>query len=420
MARSIVNTKAYPSGRDPIFAAPTASALASVPPNASDLAVIAHLRGHLPVDLARRAAQLHALRERSTARFPAGHLPFLTPQGLEQASSYAVATHRAAEAARHAPASLVWDATSGIGADSIALAQSGLRVVTSDLDPFTLGCADHNLRHHGLPARPLLADATTAPVRADAILIDPDRRPGGRRTLDPALWSPSLAASLDLAGRFGAGCIQLAPGFDPAILDPPGSAPAATEGPCKQPIHMQWTSLRGGLATLDLWCGAWAGAGPGVTREVVALDGNGGSTRFVGEPEHQPALSADEAREITWLSNPDPAVIRSGLLGTLARREQLAPLAPAIAFLGGDHRPVTPLLKPWRVLGSVPLDRKRVRALLRQHDIGPVQVLKRGHPERAEVLAKRFSGSGTRHGWLAIARLEKGHMAFLVEAPAAQ
>lgn len=407
-----MSTNAYYPERDPIFASSTARILGAIPEELSDLAVIAHLRDQLPLELARRAAQLHSLRKRARSRFPDNHLPYLTPQGLEQASSHAVATHRAAHAARHAPDAFVWDATCGVGADSVAFARAGLRVVSSDLDPFTLGCALHNLRHHGLPARPVLADAATAPLRADAILLDPDRRPEGRRTLDPARWSPSLATSLELTRRFGTGCIQLAPASDPALIDSPGAL-----GSERSRIHMQWTSLRGGLATLDLWCGNWAGDGTGITREVVALDGLGGSTRFEGRPEERSALSGEAARSIEWLANPDPAVIRSGLLGTLARREGLAPLAPAIAFLGGDHAPVTPLLRAWRVLGSAPLDRKRVRALLREHDIGPVQILKRGHPERAEVLARRFRGPGQRQGWLAIARLDRGHLAYLVEAP---
>ena len=119
-----------------------------------------------------------------------------------------------------------------------------------------------------------------------------------------------------------------------------------------------------------------------------------------------------------WIAEPDPALIRSGLLGALAHEQGLAPLAPEIAYLGGDHPPHSPFLRGYEVLGGAPLDRRRVRRLLAEHDVGPLVAKKRGHPEPAEALAKRFRGSGSRRGWLLVARLEGGHRAYLVN-PAA-
>jgi hypothetical protein len=58
---------------------------------------------------------------------------------------------------------------------------------------------------------------------------------------------------------------------------------------------------------------------------------------------------------------------------------------------------------------------KRVRRLLAEHDIGTLQVRKRGHPDTAEALARRLRGPGSRHGQLAVARLERGHLAYLLE-----
>ena len=52
--------------------------------------------------------------------------------------------------------------------------------------------------------------------------------------------------------------------------------------------------------------------------------------------------------------------------------------------------------------------------MLREHDIGSLQVRKRGHPDRAEVLERRLRGKGRRRGHLAVARLEDGHAAYLL------
>ncbi len=63
------------------------------------------------------------------------------------------------------------------------------------------------------------------------------------------------------------------------------------------------------------------------------------------------------------------------------------------------------------MLGAAPLDPKQVRRMLGALDIGPVTVKKRGHPDPAEALARRMAGPGTRHGLLAVVRLDTGHLA---------
>ena len=117
-----------------------------------------------------------------------------------------------------------------------------------------------------------------------------------------------------------------------------------------------------------------------------------------------------------YIADPDPAIVRSGLLGLLASQQQLAPLAPRLGYLGGDQPPNSAFLRAFRVLDVVSLDRKKVRKMLREHDIGPIAVRKRGHPEPAEVLARKLRGDGARRGELLIARLDSGHRAYLVEA----
>jgi hypothetical protein len=63
------------------------------------------------------------------------------------------------------------------------------------------------------------------------------------------------------------------------------------------------------------------------------------------------------------------------------------------------------------VLGAAALDPKRVRRMLGALDIGPITVKKRGHPDPAEDLARRLAGPGTRHGLIAVVRLDIGHLA---------
>ena len=87
------------------------------------------------------------------------------------------------------------------------------------------------------------------------------------------------------------------------------------------------------------------------------------------------------------------------------------------AVLVGAERPDSPLLRTWRVVEVESADPRRVRAMLARRGIGTVRVLKRGHPDTPEALERRFRGKGAGRGTLAVARLERGHAALLLEEP---
>ena len=108
------------------------------------------------------------------------------------------------------------------------------------------------------------------------------------------------------------------------------------------------------------------------------------------------ASSTEAASAAEWIAEPDPAVIRAGLVGLLAREAGLAPVGPGIAYLAGRALPAAPLLRIWRVVGSAPADDRRVRALLAEHDVGAVDVKTRGHPDDPAELARRWRGGGAR------------------------
>jgi hypothetical protein len=340
-------------------------------------------------------------------------LPYLTEIGLQQASGELVAGARARRVVELAPNATVLDATCGIGADSCALSLAGVQVVSADLDPEKIWFARANLEHHGQRAEVLQADATAPAVRADALLLDPDRRATGRRDLNPSRWSPTLAHALETSSRFAGACLKLAPALDAELLLEAEQAYL----PASLPRRREWLSRAGELVELCLWTGALAGPEPS-ERQATRLDVDGGMHTLQASPASVSPLTLEEIKQIRWLADPDPAVIRSGLLGNLATSQDLAPLAPRIAYLGGASQPHSPFLRVWRVLGSVALDPRRVRALLAKHDVGPVQVRKRGHPDSPEVLERRFRGRGSRRGELVVARLEHGHRAFLVERKA--
>lgn len=385
---------------DPLFGTVVGNSLGNMAGLTDPLKVASKLREEFGPELGRRAAELHSLRLRCKSNGDNAQLLFLTRKGLEQSTPWPVAIERAEQIRGRLGDSHLWDATCGLGSDLLAMARGG-PVVGSDLDEETARCALANLHESVGSASVVQADCASIPTRRTAaVVLDPDRRVQGKRSLDPARWSPTLEQCRGIVSGFGAGCVKLPPAFD--------RENALEEEP------LTWVSLRGELREVSLWLGTLAEDRP--RREVVAL-GRGGRTSFAAEPVRVEPLDPEEAAKMPWMAEPDPGVIRSGLLGALAAQENLRPLAPRMAYLGGEQRSEHPLLRSWRVLETCSLDRKRVRAMLGEHGIGPLTVKKRGHPSTAEELAKKFAGPGSNPGLLAVCRLEKGHLALLLEGP---
>ncbi|MCC7014496.1 MAG: hypothetical protein IT454_18190 [Planctomycetes bacterium] len=387
-------------------------ALERLPTGLDALSVVSALRRELAPDTARRAAELHELRSRATERFPSGRLRFLTREGLEQATREVVARLRAQRIAELSPGASVYDATCGLGADALALAEAGLRVIAGELDPLVARCARANLAPYSNRSCVILADAMLAPVSAAFLVIDPDRRAAGRRVLEPQRWSPPLASVLRLCARFRGACVKLSPAFD---IGEVGALESSL------PHGFQWVSVERELCETNLWTGEWASAvGRPGEREAVTLDGHGKTHRITGHPFPVVSDLSERVSGNCWLLDPDPAVVRSGLLGRLAFGISARGLDPQLAYLLSEERPSSPWVRGWRVLETSSADPKRVREALRRHDIGPVQVLKRGHPEPAEVLERRFRGPGQRRGLLAVARIGDGHRVFLLDPQTAE
>lgn len=391
-----------PNHSDPIFGRAAQEAMAALGAERDLLKVATRLRAVLEPELARRCAELHELRFRALLRFSSESPLYMTGPGLSRASSEAAANARAAHIFARLPHAWVSDATCGIGADSMALSRAGALVHSSDIDPHYAACTSANLTAHDHPARVTIADCLRPPANCPILVLDPDRRTGGKRTLDPTLWSPSLDASLQLAQRYEGACLKLAPALDvdSVTLD------MATEH------HWQWVSVDRSLVELCLWTGALAKSDP---RTATLIRSGTISAEYSGVPVPATPVPESERATPAYIHDPDACLVRSRLLGTLADDLDLRALHPMLALLVSDGPAASPFLDSFRVLGSAPLDRRRVRHMLRAHDIGSIEVRKRGHPDRAEDLARRFKGPGSRRGILFIARLDAGHRAYLAE-----
>ncbi len=306
------------------------------------------------------------LRKRAEKKFDAGASKmFFSKISLQQASPQEVARYTAR---RYAGFAQVVDLGCGLGTDSIALAETGVRVLAVDRDSLAAALVQANARALNLSARiqPLRADVTRPAWRIAAAWADPGRRTDARRIFHPDALLPPLSALLDLQRR----CIphlgvKLMPGL-PHHAIPPGA-------------EAEWISLNGELKEAVLWFGTLV-AQPG--RVATALPA-GVSLRARG------TRAAVRAPGV-FLYEPDPAVIRAGAVGDLAQQLGLWQIDADIAYLSGDALMDTPLARAWRILEHHPFDLKHLNRRLRALAARVVAVKKRGSPIEPEPFRKRL------------------------------
>ncbi len=138
------------------------------------------LRGRFPDELVRAAVGLQEARERAVGRLPHAEQLWLTRTGLEQATAWDVARHKAA---RFAGCGDVVDLCCGIGSDAAALSHHG-QVMAVDRCPAMVMRAAWNTEVLGKPERftaqcgNVTAEDTPTPIAATAAT----GRPAGSST----------------------------------------------------------------------------------------------------------------------------------------------------------------------------------------------------------------------------------------------
>lgn len=392
--------------------------LSSLPPydEKSAMALSTRLRdAGVDPDLA--AAALTQTRLRAKARAKLGDFAdgmLFTPDGVEQATRLVVA---ALHARRYLAAGLtkVADLTCGIGADALAFAGVGLRVLATDLDEVTAALATVNLRHFP-EAEVRHADGLTVDLVAegvDGVYADPARRTrGGKRVFDPRAYAPPLDAVWALRDQVPALGIKVGPGV------PHHGLPEDAEA--------QWVSVDGDVVEAGLWFGPLAAEGPGRSALLLrtVADGAGGGTRTATRALRANPGEADLVPDVgpvgTYLYEPDGAVIRAGLVAHAAAELGGRLVDRTIAYVTADTPPPAPpsgvpLATGYRVVDVMPFNLKRLKAYLRERGVGRLTIKKRGTAVTPEQLRAQLSPRGDAAATLVLTRVQGAQHVLVVE-----
>lgn len=407
------------SGAHPFSADQLATLDQLVPYNPADsLQVVSRLRaqGISAEDSSALLTQAR-LRTLGATKFgeEASHMLF-TEAGYEQATRAAVADHHATRFVEAGRTSVA-DLGCGLGADSLAFARAGLAVTSVELDPATAALTAHNLSPYPA-AQVLVGDVeqvelekltTVSGERVTALWLDPARREieGGSTTsrlLDPEAFSPPFSFLQKLAATGVPMGVKLGPGL-PHEAIPNG-------------VEAEWVSHGGSVVEVVLWFNALAR--PGIARSATVLGADAATRQVLGEISSPFAASADEEPvEVTelgaYLIEPDGAVVRSHLVADFAREIGATLLDENIAYLASDSPAPSPLGRAYRVLGTLPLNEKKLRRWVKEQGLTALTVKKRGVdvvPEklRATLLAgvKKKKGTAAKEAVLILTRLGEG------------
>ena len=351
-------------------------------------------QGHEPRLVALCISQAK-LRSRAVSKFGSSlaSTMLFTEEGLEQATRQQVAAWHAQKFLTHG-IKTVTDLGCGIGADALAFAQAGLEVTAIEKDELTANIAKYNLNNYPM-ATVSNADALDIEPESPSFWLDPARRKlsskaAGRVMLKPEDFSPNLNFAFEIGARHTAG-IKLA-GSLPHELIP-------------EDCEANWVSHNNELVETVLWFGELGQSGK---RSALILADT--ITEYSGDLIQAPISEVGK-----FVYDPNPALVRSHLLGAFAVENGLWGIAPSIAYLSSDSEISSPWLRGFEVVESLPLDVKRIAKRMSELDIGTLEIKKRGVDITPEQLRPKLKLKGKSAATLILTRVGDARKALVCQ-----
>ena len=276
------------------------------------------LSRRFPREIARSALETAILRPSAQSKFPQAGCMYFTRDALQQASSYEVASHRAA---RYQGFEHIGDLGCSIGGDTLAFAEIA-PTFGIDRDPLRLAMAKANMHALGLKASFIRTDLEHSfpcirSSTSTGLFFDPARRENGKRIFSVEQYHPPLSSVSNWLSDFPNMGVKISPAVKIREIE-------AYEA------EIEFISLRGELKEAVLWFGALKSG----VRKACVLPGphimsDDGSRN---EPERE--ISEPQR----YFYEPDPAVIRAGLVQNLIRKRETELLQPLLDFLSGREK----------------------------------------------------------------------------------
>jgi hypothetical protein len=236
----------------------------------------------------------------------------------------------------------------------------------------------------------------------EALFFDPARRElhgakksSTQRHFDPANYSPNYNFCIEQAKTKPTG-IKLGPGHDRKQI-PEGA-------------EAQWVSVDGDLVEMSLWFGKLARKN--IARSALLIDTNGQHEITSGQID---SPNAELGELGAYVYEPDNSLIRSRLISDFALPLGLTLIAPEIAYLSSNDLISSPWLKGYKVIDNLVFDRKKLKAYVRENNIGILEIKKRGSDISPEELRKQLAPKGEGAATLIVTRVGDAHRVLVAQ-----
>ena len=343
----------------------------------SEFALQARLRKEFPAELVRLALLTVELRRKAVGKFARASSMWFDRVGFEQSTAEAVARHKAgrfAAISTQGGGLAAVDLCCGIGGDTLALA-SHLPVTSVDINPAALWRTIHNAAVYGVDSSVTPSEETAESCfarwreRSDLRWhVDPDRRAkSNSRAVRVEDYVPGVDFLRNLIDQTPGGAIKLSPAANFT-----GKFPET---------EIELISLGGEAKEATIWYGDLAEAGS--YRATVLPSGES----IAGYPLD---FAAPQSPLGTFLFDPDPAVVRAGLVDAVAEKLGLARLDAAEEYLTGSDPVASSFVTPFRVLDELPNNDRQLRGYFRDHPAATVEIKCRHIPVQAESVRKHL------------------------------
>jgi len=343
-----------------IFAAITDS-------TAAELSSQRKLRSVFDDDLVRAALSVHQARQRAAGLLPDSEQLWLTRVGLEQSTAWEVAAHKAK---RFSSSPEVSDLCCGIGVDAAAIAESSI-VTAMDTDASMCLRTEWNASvwNRSQNVQTHCGNVTEHDWSGKVVHIDPDRRSGrDRPTKRLELYQPNLEWMQQLTRTAIGGGIKISPASN-FLQKFPG-------------CEIELISLNGECREATVWFGSLAGqhafrATALPSGESISADPLSAWTNVVP--------SAAE-----YIFDPDPAIVRSGLIDVLAEQHSMQRLDAEEEYLTGSVCVTSGFVTAFRVEAVLSGNLKDLKRHLRSDPSTHYEVKCRRIPTNADTVRRQL------------------------------
>lgn len=333
----------------------------------SELAIQQQLRAEFSADVVTAAISVHEARRRAAGKLPGAEHLWLTRVGLEQCTAWLVAKHKAS---RFPADRMVLDLCCGIGVDSAALLNRGPVTAVDLNEAMTLRCrwnseiwnssltgsetgsetvalsskASTQAMQHDLQTQ--VQDVHSVALAGRLVHVDPDRR-GQRDAAAKRLehYTPNLEWMQQAITTAAGGALKL--------------GPASNFMQKFAHCEIELISLFGECREATVWFGELAGQ-----HAFRATHLPSGET-LSADPLSAWSVQAAEVQN--YLFDPDPALVRSGLIDVLGEMHNLQRMDDQDEYLTGDQVPHTEFVTAYRVVHTLPNNLREVKRYLRSH-----------------------------------------------------